>query len=167
MKKCLSDVCSIWQWWKTCWKILYLVNICYWLVIRVLERIKLSIDFCSYWTDHVNTCNYTGFVRLSALCPVQGKLEMWASAQRDGRPAECRWHPVFNAANFGWRPLLEYHAVTLPRRKTRWNLQGCPKLANRSQWLVNRCSPYCDDVERRCCLTSFFQLSIRVLVAKI
>jgi len=23
---------------------------------------------------------------------------MWANAQRDGRPAEHRWHPLFNAA---------------------------------------------------------------------
>jgi len=26
---------------------------------------------------------------------------MWANAQRDGRPAEYRWHPLFNAAKFG------------------------------------------------------------------
>jgi len=26
---------------------------------------------------------------------------IWANAQRDGRPAECRWRPLFNAANFG------------------------------------------------------------------
>ena len=24
-----------------------------------------------------------------------------ADAQRDGRPAECRWRPLFNAAKFG------------------------------------------------------------------
>jgi len=29
------------------------------------------------------------------------ELEMWANAQRDGRPAEYRWHPLFNAAKFG------------------------------------------------------------------
>ena len=23
---------------------------------------------------------------------------MWANVQRDGRPAEYRWHPLFNAA---------------------------------------------------------------------
>jgi len=28
-------------------------------------------------------------------------LDMWANAQRDGRPAEYRWRPVFNAAKFG------------------------------------------------------------------
>jgi len=29
------------------------------------------------------------------------KLEMWANAQRDVRPAEYRWHPLFNATKFG------------------------------------------------------------------
>jgi len=28
-------------------------------------------------------------------------LELWANAQRDGRPAENKWRPLFNAANFG------------------------------------------------------------------
>jgi len=26
------------------------------------------------------------------------ELEMWANAQRDGRPAEYRWRPLFSAA---------------------------------------------------------------------
>jgi len=86
-------------------------------------------------------------------------LEMWANAQRDGRPAEYRWRPLFNAAKFGWRPLLKCRAVTLPRRETRWNYLGCPKLTKRSQPLVGRSSPYCEDVWRRYwCLTSFFPI---------
>jgi len=32
---------------------------------------------------------------------VHTELEMWANAQRDGRPAEYRWRPLFNAAKFG------------------------------------------------------------------
>ena len=57
----------------------------------------------------------------------------------------------------GWCPLLECPAVTLPRRETRWNLLGSPKLANRSQPLVGRSLPYCKDMWRRyCCLTSSF-----------
>ena len=28
-------------------------------------------------------------------------IEMWANAQRDGRPAEYRWRPLFNAAKSG------------------------------------------------------------------
>jgi len=71
------------------------------------------------------------------------QLEMWANAQRDGRPAEYRWRPLFSAAKFGWRPLLEYRAVTLSRRETRWNYLGCPKLTKRFQPLVGRSSPYC------------------------
>jgi len=26
---------------------------------------------------------------------------MWANAKRDGRPAEYRWRPLFNATKFG------------------------------------------------------------------
>jgi len=84
---------------------------------------------------------------------------MWAKAQCDGHPVEYRWHPLFNAAKFGWRPLLEWCAVTRPRRETRWDLQGCPKLPDRSQPLVGHSSPYCGDIWRRyCCLTIFFPI---------
>jgi len=37
---------------------------------------------------------------------IKSETRTWADAQRDGRPAECRWCPLFNAAKFGWRPLL-------------------------------------------------------------
>jgi len=84
---------------------------------------------------------------------------MWANAQRDGRPAKYRWRPLFNATKFGWHPLLEYHAVRLPRCETCWNSLGCPKLPNRSQPLVGWSSPYCGDIWRRhCWLTSFFPI---------
>ena len=103
------------------------------------------------------SCRPTNSVK--ALKAIRNKLEMWANAQCDGRPAEYRWRPLFNAAKFGWCPLLECHAVTLPRCKTRWNLQGCTKLANRSQLLVGRSSPYYQDMWRRyCCLISFFPI---------
>ena len=92
------------------------------------------------------------------LCSTR-KTRMWANSQRDGRPAEYRWRPLFNAAKFGWRPLLECRAVTLPRRETRWNYLGCPKLTKQSQTLVGRSSPYCEVMWRRyCCLTSFFPI---------
>jgi len=78
------------------------------------------------------------------------------NAQRDGRPAEHRWRPLFNAGKFGWRSLLDCRAVTLPRRESHWILQGCPKLVNRSQPLVGRSSPYCEDMWMTyCCLTFF------------
>jgi len=31
----------------------------------------------------------------------QDETRMWANAQPDGRPAEHRWRPLFNAAKFG------------------------------------------------------------------
>jgi len=84
-------------------------------------------------------------------------LEMWANAQRDGRPTEYRWRPLFNATKFGWHTLLQCRAVTLPRHETRWNYLECPKLTKWSQPLVGRSSPYCKDMWRRyCCLTSIF-----------
>ena len=84
---------------------------------------------------------------------------MWANAQRDGPPVEHRWRPLFSAAKFGWRPLLECRAVMLPRCESRWNLQGCPKLVNRSQPLASWSSPYCGDMWRTyCSLTSFFPI---------
>jgi len=42
-----------------------------------------------------NSQNWFIFVKVIA------RLEMWANAQRDGRPAEYRWRPLFNAAKFG------------------------------------------------------------------
>jgi len=33
---------------------------------------------------------------------------MWANAQRDCRPVEYRWRPLFNAVNFGWRSDAQY-----------------------------------------------------------
>ena len=74
---------------------------------------------------------------------------------------------VCSTPQFGWHPLLECRAVTLPTRETCWNLQGCPKLTNRSQPLVGRSSPYYEDMWRRyCCLTLFFRSWIHALVAK-
>jgi len=109
------------------------------LPVDVLSQINLTNSTQSeFWVDHTKT-------------------RMWANAQRDGRPAEYRFRPLFNAAKFGWRPVLQCRAVTLPRRETRWNVLGCPKLANISQPLVGRSSPYCWNMWRRyCCLTSFF-----------
>jgi len=37
----------------------------------------------------------------SRLAPRLIMTRMWANAQRDGRPAEYRWRPLFNAAKFG------------------------------------------------------------------
>jgi len=50
------------------------------------------------------------------------RTRMWDNAQPDGRPAEYRRRPLFNAAKFGWRPHLECRTVTL-HAKTRNTLK--------------------------------------------
>ena len=35
-----------------------------------------------------------------AVCESSVITRMWANAQPDGRPAEHRWRPLFNAAKF-------------------------------------------------------------------
>jgi len=98
--------------------------------------------------------------------------KMWANAQPDGRPAEYRWSPLFNAAVW----LTPTPTTTVPCRLGGWSLTslfntntatsetkyravmlGCPKFANRSLPLTGQSSPYCGDMWRRyCCVTSFF-----------
>jgi len=94
---------------------------------------------------------------------------MWANAQRDGRPVEYRWRRLFNAAKFGWRPLLQCRAVTLPRRKSHWNLQGCPKQTRQQISAVSRpkFTILWGHVEEVLVFNKFFQLSIHASAAKI
>jgi len=99
------------------------------------------------------SCLLIGWPCIAAWIPSSDELACKSRKTRnvgqcpiDGRPAEYKWRPLFNAAKFGWRTLLECRAVTLPRRETRWNLHGCPKLTNRYQPVVSRSSPYCEDM---------------------
>jgi len=53
------------------------------------------------------------------------KLEMWANAQRDGRPAEYRWRPLFNAAKCAlWFLLSIFFYLSLSIFFPRQNLSG-------------------------------------------
>ena len=65
------------------------------------------------WRKWLSVCPH-----LKNLAVLPCELEMWANAQRDGRPAKYRWRPLFNAAKFDWHPLLECRAVMLPRHET-------------------------------------------------
>jgi len=65
---------------------------------------------------------------------------MWGNAKRDGRPAEYSWRPLFNTA------VWLAPTARMP-------------CSNRSQPLVGRSSPYCEDMwGRYCCLTSLFPI---------
>ena len=84
---------------------------------------------------------------------------MWANAQHVMVALPNIGGALCSTLQIGWRPLPECRAITLPRRETRWNLEGCPKLTKRSQPVVGRSSPYCGDIcGRYCCLTSFFPI---------
>jgi len=90
---------------------------------------------------------------------------MWANAQRDGRPAEHKWRPLFNAAKFAAD--ARYHMPCSNAAKTRKLLKvaGVPQTP---ETISAASGPYCGHKWRRyCCLTSFFRLSIHALVAKI
>ena len=54
--------------------------------------------------------------------------------------------------------LTPCRAVTLPRLETRWNLQRCLKLTNRSQPLVGQSSPYCEDVSETLLFNNLFAI---------
>jgi len=59
---------------------------------------------------HRRTFNHSEFIvwtNQKTNWQTKWQTRMWANAQRDGRPAKHRWHPLFNAAKFGWRPLLD------------------------------------------------------------
>jgi len=80
---------------------------------------------------------------------------MWANAKRDGRPAEYRWHPLFNAAHYTRVPCsnaaktrnpLKFAAVPQTRQQISATLVGRSALYDQNMW------------RRYCCLTSFFPI---------
>jgi len=75
---------------------------------------RLSLDFS--WTDFLPFVEFT----LTELFPYKLRITMAAH----------------------WPPVSDVAAVTKARRETHWNLLGCSKVANRSQPLTGRSSPY-------------------------
>ena len=51
---------------------------------------------------------------------------MWASAQRDGRPAECRWRPLFNAAVW-LTPTTRVPCSNAAKTRNQLKLPGVPQ----------------------------------------
>ena len=52
---------------------------------------------------------------------------MWANAQRDGRPAECRWRPLFNAANFWLTPTTRVPCSNAAKTRNLLKFAGVPQ----------------------------------------
>jgi len=51
--------------------------------------------------SEVSCCLFRLFAVIFCYVQNRYKTRMWASAQRDGRPAEYRWRHLFNATKFG------------------------------------------------------------------
>jgi len=86
---------------------------------------------------------------------------MWANAQRDDRPTGYRWRPLFNAAKFGWRRLLECRAVTLQLAKTRnpFKFAGVPQTNERISAVSGpKFAILCGHVEEILLLNKFFPI---------
>ena len=72
---------------------------------------------------------------------------MCVNAQRDGRAAEYRWCPLFNAAV--WltpTTRVPFSNAAKTRNPLKSNYLGCPELTKGSQPLLGRSSPYCEDM---------------------
>jgi len=97
------------------------------------------------------------------------KLEMWANAQRDGRPAEYRWRPLFNAAKFGWRPLLECRTCSNDAKKRKpLKFAGVPQTRQQISAVSKpKFTILSGHVEEVLLFNKFFLLSIHALVPKI
>jgi len=100
-----APMMSIWGKWGPAgvsWRVKNIINL---LVTAEDQNSYLLAGFPSNSVETSTRREFTISLKTNHI------LEMWANVQRDGRPAEHRWRPLFNAAKFGWQPLLECRAV--------------------------------------------------------
>ena len=68
----------------------------------VKQELKKTIKCTSVnASDILSVMNILEAYNFETARQIDKQLEMWANAQCDGRPAEYRWRPLFNAAKFG------------------------------------------------------------------
>ena len=69
---------------------------------NVIQESETCDQMKTKWPQHINTREcYQLSTQTENTSSTDDKLEMWANAQRDGRPAKYRWRRLFNAAKFG------------------------------------------------------------------
>ena len=73
------------------------------------------------------------------------QLEMWANAQRDGRHAEYRWRPLFNAAVW-LTPTTRVPCSNDAKKRNPLKLPGVPQINETISAASGLSSPYCGDV---------------------
>jgi len=96
------------------------------------------------------------------------RTRMWANAQRDGRPAEYRWRPLFNAAVW-LTPSTTVPCSNATKTRNPLKLPGLPQTNEKiSAASGPKVTILCRHVEEILLLNKFFfRLSIRALVPKI
>jgi len=94
---------------------------------------------------------------------------MWANAQRDGRPAEYRWRPVFNAAIKVWlTPTTRVPCSNAAKTRNSLKFAGVPQTTGPiSAASGPKFTILWGHVEEILLLNIFFRLSIRALFANI
>ena len=93
---------------------------------------------------------------------------MLANAQRDGRPAECRWRPLFNAAVW-LTPTTRMPCSNAAKTRNPYKLPGVPQTNERiSAARGPKFTILLGHMEEEVLLLKiFFRLSIHALIAKI
>jgi len=86
------------------------------------------------------------------------QTRMWANAQCDGRPAEYRWRPLFNAAVW-LTPNTGVPCNNAAKARKPLKLAGVPQTNGPISADSRPSSPYCGDIWRiYCCVTVFFPI---------
>jgi len=91
---------------------------------------------------------------------------MWANAQRDGRPAEYRWRPLFNAAKVWLTLTTSLPCSNAAKMRIPLKFAGLPQTRQRiSAASRPKFTILWGHVEEILLLNNFFRLSIHALVA--
>jgi len=102
------------------------------------------------------------------MCIEYNQLEMWANAQSDGRPAEHRWRPLFNAAVW-LTPTTRMPCSNAAKMRNQLKFAWVPQTTGSiSAASGPKFTILCRHVEDILLLNKyFFRLSIRALIVKI
>ena len=87
-----ADVAAQTERHMTCYFAPILSRLRHHLNMRLIDRVKVL-----HPTDRHNIGHFRHILPSQSL----EETKIWASAQRDGRPTEYRWRPLFNAAKSG------------------------------------------------------------------
>jgi len=75
----------------------------------------------------------------------KAETRMWSNAKRDGRPAEYRWRPLFNAAVW-LTPTTTVPCSNAVNTRNRLKLPGVPQTNETISAASGPSSPYCGDM---------------------